>query len=122
MTVATPDETFDADFRYELARVLGSPTFAAASKQRDLIKWLVEQTLAGDGHAFSQYEIAVNALGYAADFDSTSDSRVRTAMRRLRERLSAYYETQGRLNRFQITVAEGQYTLSWCRRNLCLPR
>ena len=98
------------DFRHELARVLSSTTFAQAAKQRDLLKWLVEQTLSGQAEAFSQYAIATSALDYSADFDPTSDSRVRTAVRRLRERLTDYYQKEGRLNRFRISIGDGQYT------------
>jgi TolB-like protein len=98
-----------ADFRHELARILSSLTFSKAEKQRDLLKWLGEQALTGGPESFSQYAIATNALGYPGDYDSSSDSRVRIAVRRLRERLIAYYQNEGRLNRFRIAIDEGQY-------------
>lgn len=103
------DPGTETDFRYELARILGSSTFNSAAKQRDLIKWLVEQTLTASEPSFSQFEIATQALGYKDSFDSTSDSRVRTAMRRLREKLATYYQTEGRMNRFRIVIEDGKY-------------
>lgn len=103
------ERSTSADLRHELARILNSSVFAQASKQRELLKWLVDGTLAGRANSFDQYAIATDALGYSADFDPNSDSRVRTAVRRLRERLAAYYQNEGRLNRFRITIAEGQY-------------
>src|SRR5262249_10169978 len=49
------------------------------------------------------------ALGYPHSFDSATDSRVRTATRRLREKLKEYYDTEGRLNRFRIVIEKEQY-------------
>ncbi len=99
-----------------MTRVRGSSTFARASKQRALLEWLVEQAVSGNSQAFSQYSIATQALGYPVDFDATSDSTVRTAMRRLRERLAQYYQTEGLANRFHIEIEDGQYQPKLVRR------
>jgi TolB-like protein len=103
------DAHFASDLQNELARVAVSVTFARAIKQRELLTWLVRQAVDGKDDSFSQYSIATGALGYPSQFDATADSTVRTAIKRLRERLTLYYQHEGRLNRFRIQLDEGQY-------------
>jgi len=97
------------DFRHELARILASATFAKAAKQRDLLRWLVEHAVSGEINAFSQFAIATGAFGYSPSFDPATDCGVRTATGRLRSKLREYYNTEGRLNRFQIVIEKEQY-------------
>jgi tetratricopeptide (TPR) repeat protein len=95
-------------FRYELARVLSSSTFAKAAKQRDLLRWLGEYVLSDGGAPLSQYAIATQALSYPPSFDPAGGA-VRIALRRLRQKLADYYANEGRLNRFHIAIEKEQY-------------
>ena len=103
------DSTASAAMRHELTRVMASVSFSAAEQQRKLLRWLVEHTIEGREEDFSQYAIATEALDCRPDFNDISNSRVRTAVGRLRTRLTEYYESEGRLNRHRIVFAKGQF-------------
>jgi len=53
--------------------------------------------------------IAVEAYGHPPDFDLRADASVRTEARRLREKLDAYYETEGRDDPVRILFPKGGY-------------
>jgi tetratricopeptide (TPR) repeat protein len=99
----------DDDFHSELSRVLASVTFSKAASQRDLLRWLVDHAVGRDSRAFTQYAIGTSALGYPPSFDPATDSKVRIAIGRLRERLDEYYASEGPLNRFRISIKRDQY-------------
>jgi tetratricopeptide (TPR) repeat protein len=74
-----------------LKRVLDSRTFSTAPHMAKLLRFCVEQTLAGNRQ--SQHGIAI-ALGYA-EFDAVQDSNVRREIGRLRNKLRDYYDQEG---------------------------
>lgn len=64
---------------------------------------------AGEASQIKEYNIAVEALGCAPDFDPKRDSIVRVEAYRLRKRLSQYYEKDGRRHAVRIAIPPGQY-------------
>lgn len=73
-----------------LAAINASPEFARAPVMRHLLKYLVEETLAGRGDRVKAYSVAVDALGRNADFDAGVDSYPRVQVGRLRRMLESY--------------------------------
>ena len=55
---------------------------------------MVEQSLNGQSDRIKQYTVAVEALGYKADFDPVTNPTIRMQARRLRQALDQYYRTQ----------------------------
>lgn len=75
------------DVRIALASVLASAGFA--SKRRgDLLRHLVERSLAGDAKALSEYSIALDVFGKPESFDPRRESTVRAEMSRVRKALA----------------------------------
>ena len=74
-----------------LTKVLGSRTFSTAPHMAKLLRFCVEETLAGNRQ--SQRGIAI-VLGYR-EFDSLQDSKVRREVGRLRNKLRDYYDQEG---------------------------
>ena len=74
-----------------LKKVLDSRTFSTAPHMVTLLRFCVEETLAGNRQ--SQRRIAM-ALGYR-EFDAVQDSNVRREVGRLRNKLRDYYDQEG---------------------------
>ncbi len=81
--------------RAHLEMVIGSPLFNTSARRGQLLRYLVERTLAGEGSRMSEYAIGVDVLGRPESFDPRIESIVRTEMGRLRQKLKEYYSQAG---------------------------
>jgi hypothetical protein len=54
-----------------------------------LLRYLIDETIAGRAKALKSFIVAVDALGRKKDFDSASDSSARVQMGRLRKTLES---------------------------------
>jgi tetratricopeptide (TPR) repeat protein len=81
------------EVRNHLEVVISSPVFRSSTRRAQLLRYLVERTLAGEGDRISEYAIGVDVLGRAKTFDPRSESIVRTEMTRLRQKLKEYYSS-----------------------------
>ena len=93
----------------ELARILDSPEFSATPRRRQMLKYLVEETLAGDRKPIKGYAIGVAVFGREEGYDPQLDPVVRMEARRLRRDLDSYYSLGGRNNPLRISIPKGQY-------------
>ena len=92
-----------------LARVLQSETLRSSPNLRRLLEFLGSRSLEGHGQELKEYIIGVEALDRTPDFDPKVDTIVRVQVHRLREKLSRYYEEEGREDHILITIPRGQY-------------
>src|SRR5688572_3949961 len=92
-----------------LEKVLCSSIFKTADSLRELLRFTVQETIAGRGGELKEYLLAVTVLGKADSFDPKADSIVRAQMRRLREHLRQYYATEGRYDPVLIDIPKGTY-------------
>lgn len=93
----------------ELDRILDSPDFKSTTRRRKLLRYLVEEVLAGRDKGFKGYTIATIVFGRDESFDPQSDPVVRLEARRLRHDLNSYYVSAGRNSPLRITIPKGQY-------------
>ncbi|WP_018902477.1 hypothetical protein [Rhizobium sp. 2MFCol3.1] len=93
----------------ELDRILDSPDFKSTTRRRKLLRYLVEESLAGRDKGFKGYTIATIVFGRDESFDPQSDPVVRLEARRLRHDLNSYYVSAGRNSPLRITIPKGQY-------------
>ena len=73
--------------RAELDRILASELFTRSERLSAFLKFIVDQTLAGQGDSLKEQVIAVELYGKGADFNTAADPIVRVDARRLRDRL-----------------------------------
>ena len=104
-----PDMPSSGAVREHLGRVLASAAFRNSDSLRRLLRYTVEATLAGNGEALKQYTIAVEALGRPANFDPRQDNIVRVQARKLRQRLTDYYNREGSNEICRIQYSPGSY-------------
>ncbi len=93
----------------ELETVLASGIFDRAPGLAHLLNYVCGKYFEGKGKLVREYEIAVEALGRAPDFDQKKDSGVRVQFHRLRERLTEYYQNDGANHAVHIVIPQGQY-------------
>ncbi|MEO4040862.1 hypothetical protein AAFN47_04545 [Hoeflea sp. CAU 1731] len=97
------------DVRLELQRVLESSDFRATPRRREMLRYLVEEALAGRARTLKGYTIGVAVFGRGDDFDPQADPVVRLEARRLRRDLDSYYVSAGRDNPLRISIPKGHY-------------
>jgi adenylate cyclase len=97
--------------RAELERILASRCFEQAARSSSFLRFVVEQTLAGQGDRLKGYTIAVEVFGRPAEFDAQTDPLVRVEAGRLRRRLLEYYADEGRDDPVRIELPRGSYSV-----------
>jgi predicted ATPase len=104
-TEAPPPEAV----RAQLQRIVASGPFASAPSLCRLLEHLVEHALSGGEAALNEYAIAVDVFDRSPSFDPRTDTIVRVQARRLRAKLEAFYDREGRADPVVIEVTKGQY-------------
>jgi adenylate cyclase len=101
-----------AEVRAALERILASRCFEQASRSSKFLRFVVEQTLAGQGDRLKGYTVAIEVFGRSPDFDAQSDPLVRVEAGRLRRRLTEYYAEEGRNDTVRIELPRGGYSVA----------
>jgi adenylate cyclase len=98
-----------ADVRAALEHVLASQAFVNAGRLSRMLRFVVERTLDGQGDQLKEYLLGVEVFDRPSEYDPRLDSIVRVEARRLRAKLSEYYETDGAGDALRIRLAKGGY-------------
>jgi Tol biopolymer transport system component len=77
--------------RLQLERIVQSEIFVKSTRLTAFLRYVVEETLAGQKDKLKEQVLALELYGRSSDFDSSLDSIVRVDARRLRDRLREYY-------------------------------
>jgi len=102
-------ETDRAVIEAELQRLLKQKRFSAATQMSAFLKYIVTQTLDGNGDRIKAYTVGVDALGKPESFDAQNDPSVRVLALRLRKCLHASYEQEHGFQRARIVLKVGTY-------------
>ena len=89
--------------------MLGSPDFSATPQQIALLKYVVNQSLAGKADHIKGYTVATEVFGSGSDFDQSIDPIVSIQASRLRQALAGYYEGSGKNDPIRIEIPKGAY-------------
>ena len=92
-----------------LSAILASSEFSGKEKNCILLKFLVEETLAGRADHLKQYTIGTALLNRPPDFNPDLDPIVRILAGRLRRSLDIYYEQEGGDDTIRIDIPRGGY-------------
>ena len=104
-----------------LARVSQSGLLLRSRQLQRMLRFLVEETLAGRGERLKEYVLGVELFGRPDSYDPRLDSLVRVEARRLRTTLDRYYADEGSRDPVIIELAKGSYIPSFRRRILDAP-
>jgi TolB-like protein/tetratricopeptide (TPR) repeat protein len=92
-----------ASFRRYLEQLLASPLFASR-RRGQLLRYLVEEKLAGRGAQVTEYGIALDVFERPSSFDTRTEATVRAEMSRLRRALADHYEGAGAADPWRIVL------------------
>ncbi len=107
--MASLDAAGQQDAERQLEKVLANPLFSGARRLSLLLRYLVEETLAGRGHQLKEYSVGVAVLDRGSTFDPRLDSIVRVEASKLRARLEKYYKNAGANDPILIELPRGSY-------------
>jgi hypothetical protein len=103
--------------QWELEAVLQSRSFVRAPNLAAILRYVCDEYAQGRASLIKEYNIAVQALGRAQDFDPSQDSVVRVEVSRLRKRLQQFYENEGASHELQLHLADVGYIPRFVRRH-----
>lgn len=95
--------------RAALDELLGWQGISRSPQLAELLRYVVEKTLAGDQGSIKAYSIAVDVFGRPQSFDPQSDPIVRVQARRLRTLLEQFYNSGQAQADVQIRLPIGRY-------------
>ena len=100
----------DQELRSLVNKIEASGLLGRSQMYRKLLDYLCECSIAGTPP--KEITIAIDVMGKDSDFDVKNDSLVRVYMHKLRQKLEAYYQSQGSNDRYQLVIPKGSYALS----------
>jgi eukaryotic-like serine/threonine-protein kinase len=95
--------------RQQLEIVLRSQSFRSAERSSRILRFVVEQAVAGNQDTLKEYTIGAEALGRGPSFDPKIDAIARVEVSRLRSRLEQYYATAGANDEIRFSMPRGSY-------------
>ncbi|HET8697765.1 MAG TPA: hypothetical protein VFO94_09780, partial [Gammaproteobacteria bacterium] len=104
------------EIRAQLDKMLASAAFRDAQRPSRLLRFLVEETLAGRAATLKEYTLGADGLQRGPGFDPRTDPIARVEASRLRSRLELYYSSEGALDDVLVSLPKGSYVPSFERR------
>lgn len=101
----------------ELQKIVNSKTLECAPTLRRLLEYLGNKALLGEADSLKEYSVGLDAFNKLPSYDPRSDASVRVQVSKLREKLQAYYETEGRGDPLFVDIPKGHYKLEFQFRN-----
>jgi TolB-like protein/Tfp pilus assembly protein PilF len=95
--------------RSAVAKVTSSSIFADSQRMERFLRFAVEETLRGNGGRLKEIVIGAEVFDRGASYDPRLDPIVRVEARRLRSKLRAYYEGEGKDDDLIIEFPKGTY-------------
>jgi hypothetical protein len=100
------------DPRWSLVlRVASSRSFKNSPRLRDLLLYVAECAIRDAPEDATEQQIGMKVFGRPPGYNSSEDSIVRSHARLLRQKLDAYFETEGVDEGLRIDVPKGHYLL-----------
>ena len=96
-----------------LIEILRSAPFRTSKQSQQLLKYIVDQTLAGHIELLKERVIGAEVFGRPPDYDTNEDPIVRGRAAEVRKRLAQYYMSEGKLSPVRIEINPGSYHASF---------
>ena len=103
-----PDQT---QIREILSAILDSSEFKESHRYRDLLTFLVEESLAG--RSPKETAIGIQIFGKDSSFNSKEDATVRVYLNNLRKKLDHFYLTAGKSAPIRLVIPIGHYKVDF---------
>jgi hypothetical protein len=105
------------EVREQLGRLLANHFFSQSKRFPAFLRFVVEQTLAGDSENIKERTLGIEIFGRDADYDTSSDPIVRVTAAEIRKRVAQYYQDPAHEHELRITLPSGSYVpqFNWPR-------
>ena len=97
----------------QLDKILRSRLFQGSGIAMTLLEYLVRHSVENPEAQVKEYTIALEVFGRGSEFNPNTNSIVRVQARRLRAKLEAYYENEGKSDRVLIELPKGHYKVTF---------
>jgi Tol biopolymer transport system component len=104
-----PDGLSHRMVRTQLEKILASDMFCRSERLSAFLRFVVEETLQGNGNTLKEQVLAAAVYGKRVGFSGGDDATVRNDARRLRDKLREYYAESAR-DPIIVTLPKGAYT------------
>jgi len=108
-SVETEGNELKSRVRRQLERILQNELFIRSDQLSRFLRFLVESRLEGRGCELKESVIGVEVFGRKPDYNPKHDPVVRTEARRLRARLTDYYNNGGKSDVLIVELPKGGY-------------
>lgn len=95
--------------RQEMDRIVSSKFFISSKRYPTLLKYVVDEALAGRANQLKERTIGIDVFGRDADYNSNLDPVVRTSAAQVRRRLAQYYANSNGGYGVRIELRSGSY-------------
>jgi hypothetical protein len=105
----TLSEAKKAAVRAQLERLLANPHFSHSKRFPNFLRFVVEQTLAGEEENIKERTLGIEIFGRDPDYDTASDPIVRVTAAEIRKRVAQYYQDPNHASELRIAMPSGSY-------------
>ena len=95
--------------RSQLEKIVSDGRFAASKRYPYLLRYIVEQTLAGNEDDLKERTLGVEVFHRPPDYDTNADPVVRLCAAEVRKRLAQYYQSTAHRGELRIELNPGSY-------------
>jgi hypothetical protein len=95
--------------RSQLEKIVSDGRFAASKRYPYLLRYIVEQTLAGNEDDLKERTLGVEVFHRPPDYDTNADPVVRLCAAEVRKRLAQYYQSPAHGGELRIELNPGSY-------------
>jgi hypothetical protein len=101
--------------RDQLGRLLDNPYFSHSKRFPTFLRYVVEQTLAGEAENIKERTLGIQIFNRDPDYDTGADPIVRVTAAEIRKRVAQYYQDPQHVNELRIALPSGSYipTFHW---------
>ena len=97
------------EVRLQLEQMLASSLFRNSKRYPNLLRYLVEQTLAGNEDLLKERLLGITVFHRAPDYDTNQDTVVRLTAGEIRKRIAQYFHQPENSGQLQIDLRPGSY-------------
>jgi hypothetical protein len=95
--------------REQMERIIASTPFHNSKRYPRFLRFIVEETLKGNGALLKERVLAVEVFDKPPNYDASEDPIVRVAAGEVRKRIAQYYVEPGRESELRIDLPPGRY-------------
>ena len=95
--------------RSQLEKIVSDARFTASKRYPYLLRYIVEQTLAGNEDDLKERTLGIEVFHRPPDYDTNADPVVRLCAAEVRKRLAQYYQSTPHAGELRIDLNPGSY-------------